>query len=207
MNTISDDIRLAGVGGRPSLDQMVTNWLEDPEVRKADALEMKFSTLLRQIHLQDSTFSRMVSHVSMQFDRWSQMPSIWPCRGRITSPFGYRFHPFMGGLVFHEGIDIANAVWTPIFATADGIVTSVGYRGNYGTSVFISHRGSGYSTVYAHLEQTGVVEGQVLKRGELVGYLGNSGRTTGPHLHYEVRNNEKFEDPMKYILPMDIIVD
>jgi murein DD-endopeptidase MepM/ murein hydrolase activator NlpD len=113
----------------------------------------------------------------------------------------------MGGTFFHEGLDIANLRWTPIFVTADGIVNFVGYRGNYGTSVMVNHRGSGYTTVYAHLEQSAVVEGQVVKRGELIGYLGNSGRSTGPHLHYEVRKFNRFDNPMKYILPMDYIVD
>ena len=143
----------------------------------------------------------------MQDDRWAQRPSIWPARGRTTSTFGYRYHPFMRGMVFHEGLDIANKIWTPIFATADGIVYSVAWRGNYGTSIMINHRGSGYITVYAHLRQSAVVEGQVVKRGELIAYLGNSGMSTGPHLHYEVRKFNKHVNPMKHILPMDIIVD
>ncbi len=207
MNTINEDIRLAGVGGAPNLKQIVNSWLDDPVVRGADSLEKKFTTLLRQATLQDSTFSRMTNHISMQFDRWAQRPSIWPCRGRITSSFGNRFHPIMGKNIFHEGIDVANVLWSPVFATADGIVSFVGYNGNYGTSVKLNHRGSGYLTVYAHLEKSAVEEGQVVKRGELVGYLGNSGRSTGPHLHYEVRKFNKYENPMKYILPMDYIVD
>lgn len=207
MNTISGDIRQAGIGGRPSIEQIVSSWLEDPTVRGADNLKKRLTALLRQVTLQDSTFSRMTNHIAMQHDRWAQRPSIWPCRGRITSGFGYRSHPFMGGTFFHEGLDIANLRWTPIFVTADGIVNFVGYRGNYGTSVMVNHRGSGYTTVYAHLEQSAVVEGQVVKRGELIGYLGNSGRSTGPHLHYEVRKFNRFDNPMKYILPMDYIVD
>lgn len=207
MNTISEDIRQAGVGGLPDIEHMLTLWREDSVIKGAFDLEQRVSALLRQVALQDSTFSRMANHVAMQHDRWAQIPSIWPCRGRITSGFGYRYHPFMGGRYFHEGIDIANAPWTPIFATADGIISFVGYRGNYGTSVKVNHRGSGYITVYAHLIQPAVVEGQVVKRGELVGYLGNSGRSTGPHLHYEVRKFKKFENPMKYILPMDYIID
>jgi murein DD-endopeptidase MepM/ murein hydrolase activator NlpD len=207
MNTITDDIRQAGVGGPPSLEQIVSSWMEEQTAQSAFNLHKKVSALLRQVMLQDSTFSRMSNHVKMQHDRWAQCPSIWPCRGRITSGFGYRKHPFMGMAYFHEGLDIAGPVWTPIFVTADGFVTFVGYRGNYGTSVFVNHRGSGYTTVYAHLRQPAVVEGQVVKRGELVGYLGNSGRSTGPHLHYEVRKFNRFDDPMKYILPMDHIVD
>lgn len=207
MNTINDDIRRAGVGGRPSLEQTINTSLEDPVVRKASLLEEKFSGLFRQVTLQDTTFSRMANHVLMQNDRWAQRPSIWPARGRITSGFGYRSHPFMEIRVFHEGLDIANEVWTPVFATADGIVSFVGIRIFYGTSVMINHRGSGFTTVYAHLEKASVEEGQVVKRGELVGYMGNTGRSTGPHLHYEVRKFNKYDNPMKYILPLDIIVD
>ena len=207
MNTINDDIRKAGVGGRPSLEQLIHTSLEDPIVRKASLIEEKVAGLMRQIALQDTTFSRMTNHVLMQNDRWAQRPSIWPTRGRVTSGFGYRSHPFMGIKVFHEGLDIANDVWTPVFASADGIVSFVGVRIHYGTSVMISHRGSGYKTVYAHLEKSSVKEGQVVKRGELIGYIGNTGRSTGPHLHYEVRKFNKYEDPMKYILPLDLIVD
>lgn len=207
MNTINDDIRKAGVGGRPSLEQLINTSLEDPNVRKASLIEEKIAGLLRQIDLQDTTFSRMANHVMMQNDRWAQRPSIWPTRGRVTSGFGYRSHPFMGIKVFHEGLDIANEVWTPVFTTADGIVSFVGTRIHYGTSVMINHRGSGYKTVYAHLEKASVEEGQVVKRGELIGYIGNTGRSTGPHLHYEVRKFNKYENPMKYILPLDVIVD
>lgn len=207
MNTINDDIRRVGVGGRPSMERLINTSLEDPIVRNASLLEEKLSGLLRQITLQDTTFSRMANHVLMQNDRWAQRPSIWPTRGRITSGFGYRSHPFMGIRIFHEGLDIANEIWTPVFATADGIVSFVGIRIHYGTSVMINHRGSGYTTVYAHLEKASVEEGQVVKRGGLVGYLGNTGRSTGPHLHYEVRRFNKYENPMKYILPLDVIVD
>lgn len=207
MNTISEDIRLAGVGGRPSIEQILGNWLEDPIVRRVDLLEKNVATLLRQITIQDTTFSRLKNHVLMQHDRWAQRPSIWPTRGRITSTFGYRYHPFRRGMTFHDGLDIANKIWTPVFATADGIVHFVGWRGNYGTSIMINHRGSGNVTVYAHLQRSAVVEGQVVKRGELIGYLGNTGMSTGPHLHYEVRKFDKHVNPMRYILPMDIIVD
>ncbi len=207
INTISDDIRSAGVGGRPSIEQLVNASLEDPLVRQAGTLEERFLTLLRQIDLQDTTFSRMANHISMQNDRWAQIPSIWPCRGRLTSGFGYRSHPFMGIQVFHEGLDIANNVWTKVFATADGIVNFVGIRIHYGNTVMINHRGSGYTTVYAHLEKAAVEEGQVVKRGELIGYIGNSGRSTGPHCHYEVRQFNKYENPANYILPTDIVVD
>ncbi len=207
MNPISEDIRLAGIGGRPSPEQIISASLEDPIVRKASVLQEKIDALFRQITFQDTTFSRMADHVLVQRDRWAQRPSVWPTRGRVTSSFGYRSHPFMRGMIFHEGLDIANKRWTPVFATADGIVSFLGCRGNYGTSIMIDHIGSGYTTVYAHLQQSAVVVGQVVKRRELIGYLGSSGRSTGPHLHYEVRKFNKHVNPMNYILPIDVVVD
>ena len=145
MNSISEDIRQAGVGGRPSLEEIVNASFENPIVRNAGKLESNIEAQSRQISIQDSTFSRMTYHIKMQHDRWAQRPSIWPVKGRITSSFGYRYHPFMGKMIFHEGLDIANAKWTPIQASADGIVSFVGNRGNYGTSVMLNHSGTSYS--------------------------------------------------------------
>ncbi len=207
MNTINEDIRNVGVGGPPSLEQIINESFEDPIVRSTSMLKRDIEALLRQASLQDTTFSRMADHIYMQKDRWAQYPSVWPARGRVTSTFGLRYHPFIGGMAFHEGLDIANKTWTPVMSTADGIVTFVGYRGNYGLSIKISHSGGSYMTVYAHLEQASVEEGQVVKRRERIGYIGNTGRSTGPHLHYEVRKFDKHTNPMKYILPSDIIVN
>lgn len=207
MNPISKEIRLAGVGGRPSFEEILNASLEDPEVRKANEIEENIKAQLRQISLQDTTFSRMADHIRTQHDRWAQCPSIWPTQGRITSGFGYRYHPFTDERIFHEGIDIANKTWTPVVATADGICSFVGNRKNYGITVIVNHRGSGYTTVYAHLKQPAVTQGQFVKRGELVGYLGNTGRSTGPHLHYEVRKLNRHMNPMNYILPVDVVVD
>lgn len=207
MNSINNDIRQAGIGGKPSLEQILDKMFDDPVVQEADNLEKKVNTLLRQITIQDTTFSRMVSHIKTQHSRWAQTPSIWPTQGRITSAFGYRFHPLLAQNKFHEGIDIGNNEWTPIKATADGIISYVGFKQHYGNTVIIDHVGSGYSTVYAHLREQCVKEGQVVKRGEKVGYMGSTGRSTGPHLHYEVRKLNKHTNPMNYILPDNIVVD
>ena len=207
MNLVSNDMRQAGIGGKPSLEQIIDKMFYDPVVQNADNLEKKVFTLLRQISIQDTTFSRMVNHVKTQYSRWAQIPSIWPTKGRITSAFGYRFHPLLAQNKFHEGIDIGNHRWTPIKTTADGIISYAGTKIHYGKVVIVDHVGSGYSTVYAHLQEQCVKEGQVVKRGERVGYLGSTGRSTGPHLHYEVRKLNRHTNPMNYILPDDIIVD
>lgn len=208
MNPISEEVRRAGIGGRPSSDEMLLSSLEDMVVRKAAQVADALGELARRATLQDTTFSRMAGHVDRQYDRWAQQPSIWPTVGhRVTSSYGYRRHPFLGRVVFHEGIDIADKMWTPVFATADGIVEFVGTNGDFGRVVRLSHRGGEFTTVYAHLVKAARVEGEVVKRGEVIGYIGDTGLSTGPHLHYEVRLFGRHVNPMKFVLPVDTVVD
>lgn len=127
------------------------------------------------------------------------MPSIWPVTGFVSSSFGRRNSPFGSGGQFHKGLDISNRIGTPIVAPAEGTVIMSGPDGAYGNSVEIEH-GGGIVTKYAHLQKSLVKPGQWLKRGETLGYVGMSGRTTGPHLHYEVRLNGVPVNPMRYIL-------
>jgi murein DD-endopeptidase MepM/ murein hydrolase activator NlpD len=126
-------------------------------------------------------------------------PSILPARGWLSSGFGYRISPFTGTIQMHEGIDISNAIGTPIVAPADGLVVRVGREYGYGKILVINH---GYSIVtrYGHLHKVHVKIGQKVKRGDLIGEIGNTGRSTGPHLHYEVKTNNVTVDPRKYIL-------
>lgn len=207
LNKISKDVRQAGVGGLPESGEMILTTLLDPVLLKAEAVKESIIVLLRRAELQDSTFSQMTSCVEILHKQWSQRPSIWPTNGRITSPFGYRFHPIIKENIFHEGIDLANNVGTPIYATADGIVEFSGVRDDYGKVVMVKHIEYACKTCYAHLHQSVVSKGQYIKRGELIGYMGNSGRSTGPHLHYEVHTNERPVNPLSFILPTDAIVD
>jgi murein DD-endopeptidase MepM/ murein hydrolase activator NlpD len=126
-------------------------------------------------------------------------PSIWPAEGHLSSGFGYRVSPFTGQATLHAGLDIANRIGTPIVSPAKGTVTFVGWQGAYGNCVTINH-GNAISTRYAHMEKTSVKEGQTVNRGDLIGTVGNTGRTTGPHLHYEVRIGGVPVNPMRYIL-------
>lgn len=126
-------------------------------------------------------------------------PSIWPSEGHISSTFGYRVSPFTGQSILHAGIDIANRIGTPIVAPAKGTVTFSGRQGAYGNCIIINH-GNAITTRYAHMQRSVVKEGQVVNRGELIGYVGNTGRSTGPHLHYEVRVGGVPVNPMRYIL-------
>ncbi len=126
-------------------------------------------------------------------------PTIWPVSGLITAGYGYRRSPFTGQRELHEGLDIAAALGTPIVATADGIVSFVGPLASFGNVVFINH-GHGFTTFYAHTSSIRVKEGQSVKRGEVVASVGMTGRTTGPHVHYEVQVNGSTVNPLKYIV-------
>lgn len=126
-------------------------------------------------------------------------PSLWPAKGWLNSRFGYRESPFTGTKEFHRGIDISTRLNAPVVTPADGIATGMEWDHGYGRVLTIDH-GYGLSTRYAHLEKTLVKKGQYVKRGETVALVGNTGRSTGPHLHYEVHLNKIPVDPMRYIL-------
>ena len=126
-------------------------------------------------------------------------PSIWPVRGWVTSNYGYRISPFTGKRDFHAGLDISTRTGTPIKVTADGVVTYVGRNGGYGKLVTVNH-GHGMVTRYAHLSKYKVKKGSKVKRGDVIGLVGNTGRSTGPHLHYEVLVSGTRTNPKHYIL-------
>ncbi len=125
-------------------------------------------------------------------------PLGYPVRGWITSPYGYRRDPFTGRREFHEGIDIAAPIGAPIRAPADGVVVFVGRKAGYGKMVIIDH-GYGYSTAYGHCSRILVKVGQKVKRGQLIAKVGNTGRSTAPHLHYEVRVGKVAVNPYYYL--------
>jgi murein DD-endopeptidase MepM/ murein hydrolase activator NlpD len=125
-------------------------------------------------------------------------PSLWPIEGRVTSSFGEREDPFNGEGAFHAGVDIAAAYGSPVRAAADGDVTGTRMGNGYGREVTIDH-GHDVLTVYGHLSSMIVVPGQRVTRGQVIGYVGQSGRSTGPHLHYEVRVHMVPVNPHKYL--------
>ena len=125
-------------------------------------------------------------------------PSMWPVLGHITDGFGERLDPFSGEGAFHTGVDVASDYGAPVHATADGIVTIAQDHAGYGRLVVVDH-GFGITTWYAHLSSISAVSGTRIKRGEVVGYTGISGRSTGPHVHYEVRMNNAPVNPWRYM--------
>jgi murein DD-endopeptidase MepM/ murein hydrolase activator NlpD len=135
---------------------------------------------------------------AMSFADSSYTPSIWPVLGHITDSFGERLDPFSGEGAFHTGVDVATDYGAPVHATADGIITIAENHAGYGRLVVIDH-GFGITTWYAHLSSFSAVPGARVKRGEVVGYTGISGRSTGPHVHYEVRMNNAPINPWRYM--------
>lgn len=122
------------------------------------------------------------------------VPSIWPAAGYVSSPYGLRFD----GTEFHQGIDIAAEIGTPIVATADGVVTAAGWNGGYGNMVDVDH-GGGIVTRYGHASALAVTVGQQVRRGEVIAYVGSTGHSTGPHVHYEVRVDGQPVNPAGYL--------
>ncbi|MCB1056245.1 MAG: peptidoglycan DD-metalloendopeptidase family protein [Acidobacteria bacterium] len=172
-----------GVGGLPSAPS---------ELERLEFISHRTDEL-------DGTLDQVAAKLDER-ERWiSAMPTVLPVRGINTSAFGARQDPLNGHQAFHQGLDISAAPGAEVHATADGIVTHAGWNGGLGKSVFVSH-GFGLSTRYAHLSRWAVEEGATVHRGDVVGYVGSTGRSTGYHLHYEVRLDGKPTNPMGYIL-------
>jgi murein DD-endopeptidase MepM/ murein hydrolase activator NlpD len=157
--------------------------------------------LIQEINLRTASLGALVAELKARQSQIARLPSIWPAvvkRRAISSPYGYRKDPFSLRVRLHDGTDITAPAGTPVVATADGKITFAGYDGDYGKIVRISH-GNEMETCYGHLQSYSVAPGQAVKRGDVIGKVGTTGRTTGPHIHYEVRINGKTVNPTKYL--------
>lgn len=125
---------------------------------------------------------------------------ITPVKGRLSSPYGLRIHPILNKKLFHTGIDIAAPAGTHIRAAGDGIVTEAGHNGGYGKIIKINHK-NGYETLYAHLSKISLRKGQKITRGTIIGEVGSTGRSTGPHLHFEILHRKKYINPLRFVSP------
>lgn len=170
----------------------------------------KHHALVRQMHdqvdlfyevaaLQKDAFQDLHKYLEGRKSVLASTPAIRPTTGWISSNFGYRTSPFTGLREFHQGIDIATRMGTPVLAPADGKVTFVGSKGGFGRMIVVDH-GHGVVTRYAHLKKCLVKRGARVRRGDEIGLVGNTGRTTAPHLHYEVHVDGLAVNPKKYIL-------
>jgi murein DD-endopeptidase MepM/ murein hydrolase activator NlpD len=165
----------------------------------------KIGALKNKLNQADDRLKILQTQMAPVLEKWYHTPSIYPTVGTVTSDYGVRIHPFSRGsggddalFSHHTGIDFSNAVGTPIQATANGKVTFVGWQGNYGLMVKISHSAE-LETLYAHLHRNYVRVGQEVERGQVIGSMGQTGRATGPHLHYEIRKNGQAINPNPYL--------
>ena len=199
LETGEDNTHFLGIGG------------SDPTILRPDySVEKAHRKLVRLMH---KSVDNLDSEISIQVNEKVELcrflesqksmltctPSIWPTKGWVSSRFGYRISPFTNKKEFHKGLDICTRMKTPIIAPADGIVSSMGRDYGYGKVLSINHS-YGLKTRYAHLAKILVKKGQNIKRGQKIALVGNTGRTTGTHLHYEVHLNGVPVNPINYIL-------
>lgn len=195
------DVQRAGIGGpatRPSDDEEVL--AEESLGREALAEHADMSDLLRHANLLAADWDQVVDGLRNHTDLLARTPSIFPTSGHVSSPFAQaRLHPIFNIRMPHEGIDISAPMGTPIIAAAAGVVVEVGNESGYGNLITIDH-GNGVVTRYGHCSRIVARVGQRVQRGDRIAYVGSTGISTGPHLHYEVIVNGKPVNPRKYIL-------
>jgi murein DD-endopeptidase MepM/ murein hydrolase activator NlpD len=182
------DAAVGGVGGAPSAEANAPA-LDPGFVR---SMERKVTDLANKSATLESVYRD-------QKVLLASTPSVWPVRGYLSTSFGNRLDPFTGQRDFHSGIDISTPLGTKISAPADGVVVTVAEKGGYGKSIVIDH-GYGMLTRYGHLDRYNVRPGQRVKRGEVIGFVGNTGRSTAAHLHYEVWVRDQAQNPIHFIL-------
>jgi murein DD-endopeptidase MepM/ murein hydrolase activator NlpD len=207
------DIQVASLGSLASEVSSLYGLKPDPELIKAAASDhvedpQVTSSLDRLYTLRSAALSGATSvgislgltHNVTPADwvRANSAPNLWPVEGPVTGSFGERIDPFNGEGAFHSGVDIGAVFGQPIIAPADGMVDFADFMGGYGRAIILDH-GHGITTRYGHLKSFAVFPGQHVHRGDTIGYVGDSGRSTGPHLHYEVRINDIPVNPHKYL--------
>jgi murein DD-endopeptidase MepM/ murein hydrolase activator NlpD len=206
---IGDEVALQGVGGSPAVGFSSANPNLTPGVGRTVGLYRdRLEQLSRQLTFQEESFQEVKEIVAVSQSRLDRIPTINPISGPcfFSSGFGARRDPFTGRPSLHTGVDLRAPEGTPFRATADGTVRSVGYDGDFGQTIEIDH-GQGYVSVYAHSERMFVRSGQSVHRGDKIGEVGHTGRTTGNHLHYEVHQDGRAVNPRQFILQSDHFLD
>lgn len=195
---IDEQERQLGIGGPVFLDLSAKSKAE----RVAYQTESDIDELARLSSFESEQFKTIYGVMLDKKDELDHIPSIMPCAGYQTRGYGLMTHPISGFKQMHSGIDIANRVGTPIYATAAGVVSYAGNRGKLGRTIIIDH-GNGIETVYGHLNKFTIKKGQKVKRGDKIAEMGNTGYSTGVHLHYAVTVNHQTVNPRKYIISYD----
>jgi murein DD-endopeptidase MepM/ murein hydrolase activator NlpD len=193
----NDSSSIFGVGGSEPEDLDPSTMIEQDYQELVRDMHVEINEIDQASHNQQNSFSSIFSQLEGKRNLLAATPSIRPLKGWISSRFGYRESPFTGRREFHRGLDIATHAGSPIIAPADGIVTYAGKKGLMGKMVAIEH-GFGMVTRYGHTQKLLKKKGDRVKRGEIIALVGNTGRSTGPHLHYEIRLNGVAVNPMNY---------
>ena len=198
MPEVDKDIRKLGIGGVMLKKPNVLDNLVPAVSKEISQLHLDIEKLSRQVNFELVSYEKIYDRVKGDIDRIRHIPSIRPVSGGfLNSSFGYRQDPIDDIRRFHQGQDITVPTGTPIFAPADGVVKRAYYIGGFGNHIKLKHS-SGYSTTYAHLSKIFVRHGQKIKRGDIIGETGNTGRSTAPHLHYEVHYRGTPKNPLDY---------
>ena len=190
---------LYGLKSQPTLVTAGGDQIQNAEVSSSlDQLHALRTSALSGAAMVGITMGLTRNATTADWIRANSAPNLWPVEGQVTGSFGERIDPFNGEGAFHSGVDIGSTYGHQVIAPADGVVTFVDFLGGYGKAVMLDH-GHGISTRYGHLSGYSVTPGQHIHRGDVIGYVGLSGRSTGPHLHYEVRINDTPVNPYKYL--------
>ncbi len=193
---LDEDVRKVGTGGASENYEFGLSSDDANELLRTSTVRLE--KLEREIRLQLDSYDEVNKKFEFNKVFFTHIPAIKPMDGfYAANSFGYRNHPVLQVMKFHEGLDIINDVGTPVRAAGDGAVTFAGRNAGYGITVEIDH-GYGFQTLYAHLSKALVKEGQRVKRGDLIGRSGHTGLVSGPHLHYEVRLNGEKQNPINY---------
>ena len=198
MPEIDIDIKKFGVGGVESRDTKILNNLAPAISKEISEIHLDIEKLSRQVNFELASYETIYDKVKNDIDRIRHIPSIRPVAGGyLNSSFGYRQDPIDAVRRFHQGQDFSVPTGTPIFAPADGVVKRAYYIGGFGNHIKLDHA-SGYSTTFAHLSKIFVRHGQKVNRGDIIGETGNTGRSTAPHLHYEVHYRGTPKNPADF---------
>jgi len=204
LGPISDELRDMGIGGQGlKLDTSKNVTGSDRDLVR---LSENLDNLLARSRLQKKSLAEIYDKLNEKNYLRNRTPSIVPVQGWFLSGFGYRVDPFTGIVKLHEGLDIVAPMGTPIVATADGVIKFAGNFDGFGLTVEIDH-GYGFITRYAHCQRIKSAVGMEVRRGDIIAYVGSTGRSTGPHLHYEVRISGNPVNPLDYILISPVVID
>ena len=198
MPEIDLDIRKLGTGGYGIKSNILSDNIAPMINEELIALQLDIEKISRNVNLEFESYESIYDKVKKDINRISKIPSIRPVKGGyLNSSFGYRKDPIDNVMRFHQGQDITVKSGTPIHSPADGIVKRAYYAGGFGNHIKLDH-GNGYTTLFAHLSKIKVKHGQKVKKGEVIGLTGNTGRSTAPHLHYEIHHYGESKNPLDY---------